>query len=93
MEHLRQRTSQKRVFPEIGGDIFALFSLACAVYGVVPWHGRLHFPRLDWGKHGHQVLILEADDPTPDGHLIPDGPTLLPEIDAIMERLARDAQQ
>ena len=41
----------------------------------------------------HQVLILEADDPTPDGHLIPDGPTLLPEIDAIMERLARDAQQ
>ena len=36
------------------------------------------------------VLILEANDTTPDGHMIPDGPSGLAHIDAIMERLANE---
>jgi len=34
-----------------------------------------------------QILILPANDTTPDGHLIPDGPSNLDVIDRIMENL------
>jgi hypothetical protein len=36
------------------------------------------------------VLILPANDTSPDGMKIPDGPSELKEVDAIMENLAKD---
>ena len=35
------------------------------------------------------ILIVEANDTRPDGHLIPDGPSGLEIVDSIMERLAQ----
>jgi hypothetical protein len=34
-----------------------------------------------------QILILPANDTTPDGHLIPDGPSNVEVVDRIMENL------